>query len=69
MPVEFLALSNILSSLMFILLDISISIDLSGMFEYAQQIITAMMPIVALIAGLSLGFVILNKIVGAVRSL
>lgn len=45
----------------------SFSIDIDQIFTYAAQIINAMMPVVLLVAGLSLGFVIVNKIIAAFR--
>lgn len=45
----------------------SFSIDLSALFDYASQIITFMMPVVALIAGISLGFALIGRIVSAIR--
>lgn len=47
----------------------SFSIDLSSLFDYASQIITFMMPVVALVAGISLGFALIGKIVSAIRKL
>lgn len=47
---------------------LSISIDMSQVFEYAGDIVNAMMPVVLLSAGIGLGFVLVSKIIGAFRS-
>ncbi len=43
------------------------SIDVSQIFGYADDIVSAMMPVVYVVAGLSLGFVVVSKIIGAFR--
>jgi hypothetical protein len=40
----------------------SLSIDISTIFGYASQIVEALMPIIALSAGLSFGFFLVKKI-------
>ena len=40
----------------------SFSIDISTIFTYASQIVEALMPIIALSAGLSFGFFLVKKI-------
>jgi hypothetical protein len=42
----------------------SLSIDTSGIFTYANTVVTMMMPIVVISAGFSLGFGLVNKIGG-----
>ena len=46
---------------------ISFSIDTTAIFGYASSIVTSMMPVVNVIAGLSLGFVVVTKIISAFR--
>jgi hypothetical protein len=43
------------------------SIDVNQIFGYADDIVTAMMPVVYVVAGLSLGFVVVSKIISAFR--
>jgi len=45
----------------------SFSIDIAAIFGYADDIITALMPVVYVAAGISLGFIVVNKIIGAFR--
>lgn len=45
----------------------SFSIDIDTLFGYASDIINAMMPVILLVGGLGLGFVIVNKIIAAFR--
>jgi len=45
----------------------SFSLSISSIFTYADAIITAMMPVVYVAAGISLGFIVVNKIIGAFR--
>jgi hypothetical protein len=45
----------------------SFTIDISQIFGYAGQIITALMPVVYVAAGIALGFVVVNKIISAFR--
>jgi hypothetical protein len=40
----------------------SLSIDTSGIFDYANLVVTMMMPIVVISAGFSLGFGLVSKI-------
>jgi len=40
----------------------SLSIDITAIFAYASQIVTALMPIIALSAGLSFGFFLVKKV-------
>ncbi len=45
----------------------SFTIDISQIFGFAGDIITALMPVVYVAAGISLGFVVVNKIISAFR--
>ena len=45
----------------------SFSLNINEIFSYAGDIITAMLPVVYVVAGLALGFVVVNKIIGAFR--
>lgn len=40
----------------------SLSIDITAIFGYASQIVEALMPIIALSAGLSFGFFLVKKV-------
>lgn len=40
----------------------SFSIDVTTIFSYASQIVNALMPIIALSAGLSFGFFLVRKV-------
>lgn len=46
---------------------LSFSIDMSSVFGYAGQIITAMLPVVYVAAGIGLGFIVVSKIISAFR--
>ena len=46
---------------------LSFSIDTNAIFNYANSIVSAMMPVVYIVAGLSLGFVVVGKIIAAFR--
>jgi len=45
----------------------SFNIDISEIFGYADQIIQALLPVVYVAAGISLGFIVVNKIISAFR--
>jgi hypothetical protein len=45
----------------------SFDLDIARIFGYAETIIEAMLPVVYVVAGLSLGFVVVNKIISAFR--
>ena len=45
----------------------SFSITISEIFSYADDIINAMLPVVYVAAGISLGFIVVNKIISAFR--
>ena len=45
----------------------SFSIDVDTIFSYASQIVNALMPIIALTAGLAFGFYLAKKIAGLFR--
>lgn len=40
----------------------SLSIDINGIFTYAFNVVNAFMPLIAIIAGLGLGFNLITKI-------
>jgi len=42
----------------------SLSIDINGIFTYAFDVVNAFMPLIAIIAGLGLGFNLITKISG-----
>lgn len=46
----------------------SFSVDIEAIFSYASQVVAWLMPIIAISAGLSLGFMLLKKIAGIFRS-
>jgi hypothetical protein len=46
---------------------LSLSIDMSQIFSYAGDIVDSLMPVVYVSAGISLGFVIVNRIISAFR--
>jgi len=41
---------------------VSLSIDITTIFSYASQIVNALMPIIALSAGLSFGFFLVKRV-------
>jgi len=45
----------------------TLSLDMDAIFGYANDIITVMLPVVYVVAGIGLGFVIVNRIIGAFR--
>jgi hypothetical protein len=45
----------------------SFSLSISSIFNYADDIINAMLPVVYVAAGISLGFIVVNKIISAFR--
>jgi hypothetical protein len=45
----------------------SISLDVTAIFGYAEDIINSMMPVVYVVGGVGLGFVVVNKIISALR--
>jgi hypothetical protein len=46
---------------------VSFSLSISNIFSYADDIINAMLPVVYVAAGISLGFIVVNKIISAFR--
>ena len=46
----------------------SFSIDITTIFSYASQIVSSMMPLIGLIAGLSFGFALVAWIISIFRS-
>jgi hypothetical protein len=45
----------------------SLSIDVSSIFTYAEDIVQSLLPVVYVVAGIGLGFVVVNKIISAFR--
>lgn len=45
----------------------TITFDSAQLFTYAEDIITALMPIVYVVGGIGLGFVVINKIISSLR--
>ena len=45
----------------------TLTIEVSEIFGYADDIINALMPVVYVVAGIGLGFVVVNKIISAFR--
>lgn len=45
-----------------------LSIDIEGIFTYAFDIVNAFMPLIAIVAGLGLGFNLVSKIGGLFRN-
>lgn len=45
----------------------TIAIDVASIFTYAEDIITALLPVVYVVGGIGLGFVIVNRIIAAFR--
>jgi hypothetical protein len=43
------------------------SLDMNAVFGYAENVITNMLPLAYLTGGLSLGFVVISKIIGAFK--
>lgn len=48
--------------------DMSFSIDIDTIFSYASQIVSSMMPLIGLIAGLSFGFALVAWIIRIFRT-
>jgi len=46
---------------------VSFTINIASIFGYAEDIINALMPVVYVAAGISLGFIVVNKIISAFR--
>jgi hypothetical protein len=45
----------------------SFTLDTNQIFTHADSIVEALLPVVYVVAGIGLGFVIVNKIIGAFR--
>lgn len=45
----------------------TLSLNMTSIFGYAQDIVEVMLPIVYVVAGIGLGFVIVNRIISAFR--
>lgn len=46
----------------------TINIDVSQIFTYAEDVIDSMLPIIYVVAGIGLGFVVVGKIISAFRA-
>jgi len=57
------AVATVLSLLVLAFMSLpTLSIDIEGIFTYAFDIVNAFMPLIAIVAGLGLGFGLVNKI-------
>lgn len=45
----------------------TLNIDVSQIFTYAEDIINSLLPVVYVVAGIGLGFVVVGKIISAFR--
>ncbi len=45
----------------------TISMSVASIFTHAESIINALMPVVYVVGGIGLGFVVVNRIIGALR--
>ena len=45
----------------------TISLNVSSIFTYAEDIINALLPVVYVVGGIGLGFVVVNRIIAALR--
>ena len=45
----------------------SFNIQMSSVFDYAESIVNALLPVIYVAAGIGLGFVIVGKIIAAFR--
>jgi len=61
MKVQSAVLATVLSMLVLLSLP-TLSIDIEGIFTYAFDIVNAFMPLIAIVAGLGLGFGLVTKI-------
>jgi len=63
MRVQSAAVATVVAVLVAVLLQLpSLSIDINGIFSYAFDVVNAFMPLIAIIAGLGLGFNLITKI-------
>jgi len=46
---------------------VTITLSVASIFSYAEDIINAMLPVVYVVGGIGLGFVVVNKIISALR--
>jgi hypothetical protein len=46
---------------------VSISLNVASIFTYAESIVNSLLPVVYVVGGIGLGFVIVNKIISALR--
>ena len=45
----------------------TIALDVTQIFTYAEDIIDALLPVVYVVGGIGLGFVVVNRIISALR--
>ena len=45
----------------------TLSLDVSQIFTYAEDIVEALLPVIYVVGGIGLGFVIVNRIISALR--
>ncbi len=45
----------------------TINLDVDSIFTYAEDIIDALLPVVYVVGGIGLGFVVVNRIISALR--
>jgi len=45
----------------------TINLDVSSIFTYASSIINSLLPVVYVVGGIGLGFVVVNRIIAALR--
>lgn len=63
MRVQSAVVATVLAVLVAVLFQLpSLSIDINGIFTYAFDVVNAFMPLIAIIAGLGLGFNLITKI-------
>lgn len=60
---------SVLAFLYFLQTSLSINLDVSVLFEYANIILSALMPVILISAGFALGMFILKQIASAFRRL
>ena len=45
----------------------TINLDVSQIFTYAEDIINSLLPVIYVVGGIGLGFVVVNRIISALR--
>jgi len=45
----------------------TINLNVSAIFTYAESIINSLLPVVYVVGGIGLGFVVVNRIIAALR--